>query len=516
MRSFWEKPIEQVLVDLSFWGSIILGVFLRIRQYAINRSLWVDEASLALNIVHRSFGALLQPLDYNQGAPIGFLFVEKILISIFGNNEWTLRFFPLLSGILSVYLIYLISRKYFGKLGLIAVASFSFSSVMIYYSSELKQYSTDVTVALLIIYLTLRCLDEVSNSEHVVQLGIAGIAGVFLSHPSVFVLSVAEFLLFINSLLKKDFIRLRWVFAIVLMWVGAFLLTYLVSLRYLIGNTNLQDYWSNGYAPIPPWKNFIWYKNVLASILPQVNSPIPLFVFPGFRQEYLTVFCLLLVFIGLIGLFVRDFQLATLVAAPFMVAFVASALHRYPMSDRFLYFLFPLVLLLMAEGIGFVYFVIEKIDNKSAIIVSFLLSFLILWSPLITMYDNALRPPLGEDIKPILNYIQSNAANGDEIYVHAGSTTPFLYYLPFYNFKTDDIFVAQKSLNTKRFIVDVDAYQGTERVWFVFSHVVTCDCEATDRAGRIQAYVDILNQYGVQLDHFNASNAVTYLYDLDP
>src|SRR5690606_12042987 len=57
---------------------VVLGIVLRLRQYFANRSLWVDEASLALNIINRSFGGLTQPLDYNQGAPVGFLFIEKL------------------------------------------------------------------------------------------------------------------------------------------------------------------------------------------------------------------------------------------------------------------------------------------------------------------------------------------------------------------------------------------------------------------------------------------------------
>ncbi|MDE5108199.1 MAG: hypothetical protein O4808_14405, partial [Trichodesmium sp. St17_bin3_1_1] len=56
---------------------IAFGVALRLIQYLSNRSLWADEAVLALNIVNRSYLELMQPLDYDQGAPIGFLIVEK-------------------------------------------------------------------------------------------------------------------------------------------------------------------------------------------------------------------------------------------------------------------------------------------------------------------------------------------------------------------------------------------------------------------------------------------------------
>ena len=40
---------------------LVAGVLLRLRQYLTGRSLWLDEAMLALNIVNRNYGELFQP-----------------------------------------------------------------------------------------------------------------------------------------------------------------------------------------------------------------------------------------------------------------------------------------------------------------------------------------------------------------------------------------------------------------------------------------------------------------------
>ncbi len=130
---------SRLLSNLVWWIIIIIGVILRLRQYIANRSLWLDEASLALNIVGRSFTGLTQPLDFEQGAPLGFLFIEKAVLLILGNQDYILRLFPLLSGLLSVYFMYLISKEFFGMPGLFALSIFAVSWTLIYYSSELKQ-----------------------------------------------------------------------------------------------------------------------------------------------------------------------------------------------------------------------------------------------------------------------------------------------------------------------------------------------------------------------------------------
>ena len=54
------------------WGAIAWGIVLRLVPYLVNRSLWLDESMLALNIIHRSFAGLWAPLDFNQGAPLDF------------------------------------------------------------------------------------------------------------------------------------------------------------------------------------------------------------------------------------------------------------------------------------------------------------------------------------------------------------------------------------------------------------------------------------------------------------
>src|SRR5205823_13917721 len=135
---------------------VALGIVLRLRQYLAHRSLWNDEAALAFNIVHRSFGGLLRPLDLQQGAPIGFLWVERAMVDVFGNNEYALRLFPLLAGIAAIVLFALVARRLLSG-WVVPLATFLFAVLqpLVYYSTEVKQYGVDVAVGLFVVYATL-------------------------------------------------------------------------------------------------------------------------------------------------------------------------------------------------------------------------------------------------------------------------------------------------------------------------------------------------------------------------
>lgn len=183
---------------------MIAGAFLRLNQYAANRSLWLDEAMLALNIVNRSFGNLLGPLDYSQGAPIGFLLAQKTMVTAFGGEDFVLRIFPVMASLAALYLMYRVSFRYVGSIGgLIALGLFSLSGPMIYYASENKQYSTDVFFTLLLLFLAGKCLEKDAGRIDYMFLCAFGTVSIFFSHPALFILSGVGIGLIVNDFVAK-------------------------------------------------------------------------------------------------------------------------------------------------------------------------------------------------------------------------------------------------------------------------------------------------------------------------
>ncbi len=168
---------------------IIIGIGLSIINFINNRSLWRDEAALALNIVNKPTYELFQPLDYNQVAPVGFLLIEKLFASFLGNADWTLRIFPIVSFFLSIFLIYSVTQKILkNKLfGLYTAAFFATSLFMISYSSEVKQYMTDVTFGLLILLATIIYNENGFKNKWWLYL-LIGIGSVWFSNVSILLL----------------------------------------------------------------------------------------------------------------------------------------------------------------------------------------------------------------------------------------------------------------------------------------------------------------------------------------
>ncbi|NJN16607.1 MAG: hypothetical protein HC822_10195 [Oscillochloris sp.] len=96
----WETRITAILSSAWLaWVIILGGMALRLIPYRFNRSLWFDEAALALNIIQRDYARLLEPLDLRQTGPIGFLFAERFAFELFGSSEYALRLVPLLASL---------------------------------------------------------------------------------------------------------------------------------------------------------------------------------------------------------------------------------------------------------------------------------------------------------------------------------------------------------------------------------------------------------------------------------
>ncbi len=490
------------------WLIVVVGIILRVRQYLANRSFWGDEASLALDIVSRSFEGLTEPLGYHQAAPVGFLFIEKLLIILLGNADYILRLFPLLSGILAVYLIYRVGLDHFGAAGIFALAMFAMNSWQVFFSSELKQYSGDVMAALLLTHLSFRCLRDKPQAVDFLWLGSLGTILIWISHVSVFILPGIGLALVLEKYARKKPIPLVWLVGLGGAWLVSFGIDYLIALRHTATDRYFLSFWKKSFLPLPPWSDVPWLINVYYKfVLITLNG----------TDTGMDHMMPILGIIGIASLAARRPGMAVTLAFPFIMTLIASAWHKYPLSHRFMLFLVPLTLLLMAEGIGRIYLILAKWQRHFALVVCGIPVVFMTLLPVQNAIGGFKSPATISEIKPVMKYIEEHREEGDVIYLHYHSVPTFTYYAPFYRLDDENIIAGayrqspQKALD--RFFIDVKDLRGHDRVWFVLSEPPFCGgCE-----GDIQEYfTNYIDKYGLMLDGVHAVNSAAYLYDMNP
>ncbi|HXY62286.1 MAG TPA: hypothetical protein VEJ22_05075, partial [Nitrospirota bacterium] len=401
----------------------------------------------------------------------------------------------------SVPLVYATARRYTGKLAsFTSLGLFALSPRLIYYSSELKQYSTDVVMTLLLLFIVPECLEERPKPRAFVALGVAGSFAIWISHPTLFVSAGILLTLGLAFALRKDSYRLLWVIGIGGLWTINLVLIYLISLQYLTANNTLLNFWSRGFAPLPPWSNFTWYYEALGGML---HDPA------GLPMSAITVSLLLL---GVLSYALRRWQLTFALLVPFLLTLIASAFRNYPFSGRLLLFLIPLLLLLLAEGVERVRVSLLRVNRPMAFVVSAFLVVYLFYDPVIVTYKRLRSPPMGEHIKPLLARVSRDRLGADSIYVYYGAGPAFEFYAPLYGFARNDYILGSSARNDPdKYLRDIDKLKGGRRVWFVFSH--NCSWCAVNEQLFILEHLD---KIGLRRSEFLSDAASLYLYDLTP
>ncbi len=495
--------IRPMLSSLPITVLLILGAALRLRQYLTGRSLWLDEAMLALNIVNRDLAGMFQPLDMNQGAPVGYLLVVKLFNILLGRNELVLRLFPFLAGLASLWLFALLlkgtTRNQAGLL--ITLAAFAVNPQLVYYASESKQYMVDVAVALASLLLALPVFRPRPNNRDFVVLGAAGILGMWFSHPALFVLAGIGLTLFIQALGRRDFKSLRPIILTGSAWAVNFAALYLINLRQLQGNSFFKEYWAGAFPPSPPWSDLGWYVDFLReSVHQQFDIP---YAFP--------VVCLCLV-AGWYALWRERHPLALTIGLTSLFTFLAAVFKLYPVQGRLALFLLPLGILLLGKAVDLVHTAFSG-NRIAGNFVTIALGLLILAQPFITSAQYFITPKYYEHIRPYMDYLSAMRKADDAFFVTYWAEPAFRFYAPFYKLKDVQYATSQREDYSKpeQLAARIDPLIGKKRVWVLFSHVYEQD--GFNEMDFMLAHLDEVGKQVRQL-RIPDTSVFLYLYDL--
>lgn len=441
-----------------FVAVLVLGGGLRLAMLLTDRSLWLDESMLALNLVNRSPRQLLDPLDWNQGAPIGFLLAVKGAISLFGGSAWALRLVPFVASLAGMVGFAWVARRLLPSFAaLLAVGLFALSPYLVSYSAECKQYASDAAIAIGLFAVSLGLLEGKGGWRWSV-LGVAGAGAVWCSHPAAFVLGGIGTALLAHALVARD--RARFIAASLTVgaWLVSFGVCYLVCLKQLGGNKYLADYWTDHFLPLGSLGVVSWVADHL----------IALFTTPGgFGGSLVPLggFAAILAAVGLRE-FARDrWPVAIALVGPLGLVLFASALQKYPFGGRLLLFLVPFAVLTVAAGGWAVFDALREKNRFAAVALLGLLVGAGGWQT----SDVIRRPMRQEQLEPVLEQVRNEIRPGDRVYVYYSAVPAFLYYTRERQLPAGAIVLGEEHRDDPA-LYRVELARQHGRVWVIFSH----------------------------------------------
>lgn len=460
LRQYHNFPVNLGTALLSLVA--VIGIALRLRQFLFNRSLWWDESAIALNIINRDLGSLLtSPLAQNQSAPPGFLLIVHGLVDVLGSDERVLRLVPLFAGALTVLIAVFVARVEFRSaaakvtfVGLVAL-----SPVLIFYASEMKQYSSDAFVALSI----LLAFSYRRARFGLWILAIVGFAGILFSLSAVFVLAPCGLLILFDAIRQS---RWRELVVVSVAWTAGAALHGAYALWAGVDRAYMVNYWSKraAFAPFPPdsYAEFLWY--------PRSFSGLTYLAFrelgpagPGLQDGWFDPlgWTLVLVLLGaLVAVMTRRQSTSAVAGGAILCVLLASALEIYPFSSRLLIFAIPLLFFIIAVGI-------DEINRLAGSATAALSAALLLSVMVPSDLETALRPRSNSDMRWALKQVERGLKQGDAVAVWLTGSV-FSYYRHLLPRKTSYFKVRAKDPTTS--LIDAAKKNNYRRVWFVLAH----------------------------------------------
>jgi uncharacterized membrane protein len=414
------RRIEHVLLSpLTIVTIVVSAALVRGAVYLADRSLIIDEAFIALNLGRRSADHLTGELDWNQAAPIGFLEIEKLLVTLFGSSEYVLRAAPFAASLIALMLLAVLARRLLESYSVpLAVLVFAGIALATSYAAIAKPYSFDIAVVLALYLATISVLRGERVPWSIVGLAALGVVAPLLSYASVFAVTASAIALLIDAALRRSRKRLIGSAFVIFAW-----LIFLVSLYFAHSGTlsNLRS--SLARENLDSLQSF---RNSLGNLREVLGVSVHSNGLGGMFATLAALCAAFLIGIGVIHIARMSLATAAMLVLPGVFAFVASAAGWYPLLPRTMLFLAPTLALFVADGCGTFLRSSRKLSVRSLAIA--LVAVVIAAEAAATA--RAIREVRPDDgIKPIMATLAERQRPGDTIYLSYAAQYPFAHYL---------------------------------------------------------------------------------------
>jgi hypothetical protein len=474
-----------------------LGVYVRIRDYFADRSFWLDEAMLSVNIAARDFAGLLQPLDLEQAAPPGFLFLQKLGVILLGTGERGLRLMPCIASLLALPFFYGAARRIFGlRGGIFGLFLLAVSPYALRYAVEAKQYGFDLLCVIVVLHAGAVYVTSERRFAASVWLAIAGSATLLFSHAVMFVTMTLGVGLLVREVLQRRSISRGLLLAGGFVFLAA-AANYFLAIKPLIEIKGAHSHWEKYYYLPSPLESEEYFPLLGATTLEFFGKRLGMkWVWPAIGSFLLGC-----------GLWIRRREgvWAWTVTFPLLLLVIAGTAERYPFGDRFLLFTIPLLALGVLAGFeGLI-----ASPSRKFTIAGWVLALVIMGGSVRDSLGgrDLWRPYQKEEIRPLLEYIEERIEPDDLVLVYYNDEPTLDYYrkwVPGFEKLRDYPRVEVISFNT-----NIEKYRGEPSVWFVM-----CRIGVIGREQRLREFLQQLDSLGRRVHQRLDYEVWGYHYDL--
>jgi len=446
----------------------LLGAYLRIHNLG-TQSIWLDEGASYSYIQDTIMGTWRTSANAEQ-APLHMVIMH--VMTFFSSSEFSLRLPSAIFGILSIPLIYAMGERLFGKEeGIISAFLLSISIMHLWYSQEARMYAQTLLFSLASLYF-FYCATKTNSKKNWVYFVISSSLAFYSHYYTVFVI-IPEAVYYIWTKIAVPSIKIgkmsveNWQnFRMFIVGMGAFFVSilplFIPFVEQSISRTSSAPTWGLGQS-----------LSFIPTMLIQFSTREP-------KTSYL--FMLLFV-IGLIAIAMRQKDqfafLGVYLAIPFTASYILAA--KMPFSPRYLLFLLPAYLILVARGITAIANTLyssnssspskDTIKKRHTSIVIIILIFLLISFPLITEYYSVSQK---NDWRVATAYIESVTQSGDVVSTLPGYMFQALVY--YYDNSSDGTYRVNPPYSESGLSSFVEQHG---RVWFM----VTWDISAANPDG---------------------------------
>lgn len=472
---------------------ILAGIGVSIFMNCVGRTLWLDEAMLAFSFSKRSFFGLTNGVfEWDQSAPVLYLYLVKLLTVLFGNTEFVLRSFSILSYIAVLFLSAYTAKKLFRiKYPILAAAFLANMNFILKYSNEFKQYLSECIWVLLVLVLYY-CYKEKKLAWYKMMIGF--MIFIWGANPACFFIGGVLLYEFCSGVFTKDKVLVR---NSVLTGTGvgvSFVVYYFCWLRGIALSGTMQSYWENASFPLIP-KSIDDLKMAQAMVYE---------IFITFREARVFMVALVLAAF-IVGIVFAKNRYCTVILLGFLVTLFASYIHMFPVADRLWCFSFPVFTILA-------FYAIDQMavsSRRAEIVAVFLMFTLMLTNNGILVYRHAENVyQKGEEANPCIAYLEENVAEGEKVYVYYQSIPVTRYKIGYEterigNVTADNIIWGTDTLDHEDAQPDIEKVLKEDKCYILASHAPAERIDPLLNAAKEQGNLEIvMNEYETPLYYY--------------